>query len=121
MRALACFMLTLVVGGCGVSDGLDPEARRCGELPDITAYSQCIEIYNARVARDERQAAVRRQQAASRPVQQWAAPVQQANTPNEDTAALLLMGATAFSNGYTQAQTRPMLTCFNTGMMTMCQ
>ncbi len=96
MRA---FVLVLLLAGCG---GLDQEAKRCGELPDIPSYSQCIERYNARVAREEQQS-------------QWA------NSSSEDSAALLLMGATAFSNGYTQSLPSPMLTCFHTGMMTMCQ
>lgn len=116
MRRFAGIGFALLLAGCGAEQdhwaGVDPEARRCGELPDISSYSQCIEVYNARVARE----ATPRQQ-----VKQWAAPAQPVNTPSEDTAALLLMGATAFSNGYTQARPQPMLTCFRTGAMTMCQ
>lgn len=43
------------------------------------------------------------------------------NSSAEDAAAWGLLGATAFTNGYTQALPQPMLTCFRTGAMTMCQ
>jgi hypothetical protein len=89
-HALAC--LALALAGC--SPSIDPEAQRCGALPDIPSYSRCIEIYNARAAA-------------------------RSNSDNEDNAAMLLLGATAFSNGYTQS--RPTLTCFTTGIMTQCQ
>lgn len=43
------------------------------------------------------------------------------NSGSENAAAWMLLGATAFSNGYTQSRPQPMLTCFRTGMMTQCQ
>jgi hypothetical protein len=103
MRWLALAVLAATLGGCG--NGVDPEAMRCGALPDIPSYSKCIERYNARVAR---------QRVAAMQAEQW-------NTPAEDNAAILLMGATAFANGYNQARQPPMLMCFNTGSIVMCQ
>jgi hypothetical protein len=95
MRVMLWGMVTLAISGCG--SGVDPEAQRCGALPDIPAYSRCIEIYNARTA------------------------ARAARSDAEDTTAWSLLGATAFMNGYNQARPQPMLTCYNTGVMTMCQ
>lgn len=90
MRWLAWAAVAVTLTGCGPT--VDPEVRRCWQAPNIQIQDKCIERYNARVARGA----------------------------DDGDAAIMLLGATAFSNGYTQS--RPaMVTCYRTGMMTMCQ
>ncbi len=42
------------------------------------------------------------------------------DSEGEAAAGMLLMGATAFTNGWNQAR-QPMATCWNYGPMTQCQ
>jgi hypothetical protein len=94
MKAIVC--LALALAGCGASD-FDMATQQCRDAPDVPAWDRCIDAYKARMAvRDSRQA-----------------------SQNEANAAMLLLGATAAMNGYSQARPTP-ITCYHTGMMSQC-
>jgi hypothetical protein len=99
-RVAGVVVLALALCGCASEDEM--AVRKCGQLAYIPDWNQCIEAYNAKVA-------ARQTPSAAAPSTDWNA-----------VAPLLLLGGTAFLNGYNQA--RPVTTtCFTTGMMTQCQ
>jgi hypothetical protein len=93
IKTIACISLALALSGC--DSDFKAANRECRGAADVPAWDGCIEAYNAR-------AAARRQ------------------ASDADTATMLLMGATAFTNGYNQARPQP-VTCWNYGPMTQCQ
>jgi hypothetical protein len=102
--------MALALSGCAssafTSTADDREVRTCQRASvDVPAWNVCIEAHNARVATREAREAQTQQQRHT--------------TDSEDDATMLLLGGTAFLNGYNQA--RPVTTtCFTTGMMTQC-
>ena len=92
-------ILALALSGCAIGD--PAEAARMCQGKVAHAWDECIAAYNAQIAAlGQGDAAAQRQS-------------------NMDTGAVLLLGATAFANGYTSV--RPVTTtCFTTGIMTQC-
>ncbi len=87
--------LLLALSGCVSQDEM--EVRECQKAFDVPTWDRCIEQHNARnEARKAQQA-----------------------SENDAAPAMLLLGASAFANGYTQSRPAP-TTCFHTGMITQC-
>jgi hypothetical protein len=94
-RIIFAAMLVIALPRCSTQDEI--EVRECQKARDVPEWDRCIEQHNARYAARKAQ-----------------------HDANDDSgAAMLLLGGTAFLNGYTQP--RPVTTtCFTTGMMTQC-
>jgi hypothetical protein len=92
-------VLALALSNCASADNL--EVRQCQQaFVDVPTWDHCINAHNA--------------QMATRTAQE-----SQQESQSESAAAWLLLGGTAFLNGYNQG--RPITTtCFRTGMMTQC-
>jgi hypothetical protein len=121
-------LLALALGGCASTyvapvDTTDLADKACAGVTDFAKWQSCEYDFTetveatARAFRAQGAAGQTAQAAPSEPVSE---PVAAPKSDWNAVGSLLLLGGTAFLNGYNQA--RPVTTtCFTTGMMTQCQ
>jgi hypothetical protein len=107
--SVLALLTTLALAGCGPDPRLDQAAafQACQIPRDFVPPLNM----DQRVCLGSH---YRRQQAALE------AQDAQTDTDSEDAAAMVLLGGTAFVNGWNQGRHSPVATCYTTGMMTQC-
>jgi hypothetical protein len=109
MRISVLALLALALAGCGTSPQVDKAAalQACasfhippGMAPE-EAHNDCL-LHDQQAERGFAQRST------------------QTDTDSEDAAAMVLLGSTAFVNGWNTRYQRPMVTCYTGGSITQC-